>query len=90
MLIGYESGYMPTYTRDSQSNSKKQFWYITTVQKTYEKVKELAKASPVLCQFFHENHQSLKGIEITETPCSLILIFFSKKTVLAFFLFWNI
>jgi hypothetical protein len=37
MVIGYESWYMPTYAIDSQSNSKKQFWYITTVLKTYEK-----------------------------------------------------
>jgi hypothetical protein len=84
MLIGYESGYMPT--RDSQSNSKKQFWYITTVLKTYGKVKELAKALPVLCQFFHENRQSLKGFEITETPCSLILIFFQRTSTGFFFI----
>ncbi len=86
MLIGYESGYMPTYTKDSQSNSKKQFWYITTVLKTYEKVKELAKSSPVLCQFFHENHQSLKGFETTETRCSLILIFFQRTSTGVFFI----
>ncbi len=84
MLIGYESGYMPTYTIDSQKIQR--IWYITTVLKTYEKVKELANASPVLCQFFHENHQSLKGFEITETRCSLILNFLQRTSTGVFFI----
>jgi hypothetical protein len=53
-------------------------WVYTTyplVLKENETLKELARVSLVLCQFFHDNLWCFKVFEIMGTDCSLILNF---------------